>query len=259
MATADIAPDRKHRPTFGDPFDGFERSMMEGSPRLWAATLVGPLVLTGIVLGVFWLLRGTDETRQLLLMAAASMWLFGRFVILGGGDPDAGDVAGRLSSLELFALVTYLDVMVALMLAFHIGFLFRVPFVGKRLQVVLADGEFLLHQHPWIRRATFAGLASFVALPLAATGSLGGSVFGRLLGLSRVATFAGIVAGSLVGNLAMLAASDVLGEYLDKDHPVIKYGGIVLVLAVVLVLNSRYQHSRKLFIQQNRRAHGPRS
>ncbi|MBI1314787.1 hypothetical protein GC176_26125, partial [bacterium] len=201
-----------------DPFEGFERSFMERYPGWWSLTLFGPLVLSVLLLGIHWLLAGPEETRRLLIMAAASLWLFGRFVILGGSDPDVGQVTGAMTSLELFAMVLYLDVTVALLLAFHIGFLFRLPVIGKRLRAVIIDGQFLLNQHPWVRRATFLGLAVFVAFPLTATGSVGGSVLGRLLGLSRRATFLGIVLGSLIGNGLMLLASEFIGEYFNKDH-----------------------------------------
>jgi hypothetical protein len=91
---------------------------------------------------------------------------------------------------------------------------------------------------------------AFVTFPLAATGSVGGSIFGRLLGLSRWMTFAGIVLGSLIGDSGMLLIANLGGEILDKNHPLVKYGGIAVILAVVVILEWRYRRLRAHFVQQ---------
>lgn len=231
----------------------YERSLRDEHPRLWALTLFGPIVLTAVLLAVIWLLAGPDYTKKLILMALMALWLFGRFIILGGSDPDVAQVAGSISSLELFAMVLYMDLAFATVLAFHLGFLFRVPLIGRRLRALIVDSQFVLSRQPWIRRATFLGLVLFVTFPVSATGSVGGSIFGRLLGLSRLATFAAIAIGSVIGNGVMLLASDFIGAHLDKSHPLVKYGGIALVLVIVLLLESRYRRLRQQFARTENR------
>jgi uncharacterized membrane protein len=228
-------------------FDDFEHSMRDAHPKLWALTLFGPFVLTFVLLSIIWMVAGPEYTKRLIVMAILTLWLFGRFIILGGRDPDVAEVAGSMSSLELFAMVLYLDVAIAMVLAFHLEFLFKLPLIGQKLKALIVDGRFILSRQPWIRRATFLGLVMVVMFPLAATGSVGGSVFGRLLGLSRLATFLGILAGSLIGNGAMVMASGFVGEHLNKDHPVVKFGGVALVVVLILFLESRYRRMRKQF------------
>lgn len=234
-------------PILTGPFEGVERSTRDQRSLLWTLTLFGPFVVTAVLLVVIWLVAGPAYAKKLIFMAVMALCLFGRFIILGGSDPGVAEITGSISSLELFLMVFYLDMAVATVLAFHLGFLFKLPLIGPKLQTLIVDGRFILSRQPWIRRATFLGLVMFVTFPLAATGSVGGSIFGRLLGLSRVATLVGILLGSLIGNGVMLAASDFIGAHLNKGHPLVKYGGFAVILAVVLLLESRYRRMRQQF------------
>jgi uncharacterized membrane protein len=217
---------------------------------LWVATLWGPPLLSVSLLVSLVITAGLEFTARLVATTALALGLFGRFIILAGAEGGGNSFEGALSSFQLAVLIMYMDVMVALMLAFHIGFLFRIPFLGPRAAALLTDGHFILESHPWMRRATFIGLVAFVCFPLAATGSVGGSIFGRLLGMSRAATFAGICIGSLIGNGAMYAFSDFVGQWIDKDHPGIRYGGIVIIIGIILLLERRYRSLRNQFASQ---------
>lgn len=219
-------------------------------PWLWMTTLFGPLVLSAVLLVGLVLFAGWEFTSRLVVTTAIALALLGRFIILSGAEGGVNDFAGSLSSLQLALLIMYLDVMLALMLAFHIGFLFRLPYFGPRIAALVDDGHFILESQPWMRRATFIGLVAFVGFPLAATGSVGGSIFGRLVGMSRAATFAGICLGSVIGNGAMYAFSDILDQWIDKDHPAVQYGGIAVVVAIVLLLERRYRTLRDRFSSQ---------
>ena len=216
-------------------------------PWLWGTTLFAPLVVSGGLLVGLMLYAGWGFASRLVATTALALWLLGRFVILSGTAGAVHDFDGGMSSLQLFLLITYLDAMTALLLAFHIGFLFRLPKIGPRIAALVTDGHFILESQPWMRRATFVGLVAFVGFPLAATGSVGGSIFGRLLGMSRFTTFLGILLGSLIGNGLMYWFSDILGGWIDKDHPAIKYGGVVVMLLIVLLLEQRYRYLKRRF------------
>jgi len=73
----------------------------------------------------------------------------------------------------------YMDVMTVCLLAFHLGFLFRLIGVGATLKHHAKDGQFILQSKPWMRRATFlrAGglcLVSVADQSSATTGGLDG-------------------------------------------------------------------------------------
>ncbi|ADH85614.1 small multi-drug export protein [Desulfurivibrio alkaliphilus] len=226
-------------------------SLRRDNPFLWYLTLLGPFGLTAMILLVLYLLHGWPYVRGLLLSALAVFFFFGRFVILGGNAKDGLEEAARFFSPgELALLVFYMDAMVASLLAFHIGFLFRLPFMGDRLRLLVEDGRFILHSHPWMKRATFVGIVAFVTFPLAATGSVGGSIFGRLLGMTRSATFLGVITGSLVGCSAMYFGASLINHYLDRNNPWLSAGGILFVVVIILVLNFRYRQIKKQWLEQ---------
>ncbi|MFO7576843.1 MAG: small multi-drug export protein [Pelovirga sp.] len=217
---------------------------------IWFFTLLAPFALSLGLLFTLYLQHGWAYVKTLLLTAAAVFFFFGRFVILGGAAARGADEAMQevvqeavrfFSPAELALLVFYMDVMVACLLAFHIGFLFRLPFLGDRLRALQEDGRFILASNPWMKRATFAGIVSFVIFPLAATGSVGGSIFGRLLGMSRLGTFLGVVTGSALGCSLMFFGASLINRYLNRDNPWLTVGGIVFVVLAVVWLNRRYR------------------
>ncbi len=249
-----VVPDSA--PSFVAGLDSPEAAFRRDYPTVWAVTLFGPFVLTALLIGLVWCYAGWEFTRRLITSLALAIWLFGRFIILAGSDGTLKDVSGELSTEHLFLLMTYIDVMTALVLAFHLGFLFRFPVLGPRLAALMDDGHFILDHQPWMRRTAFLGLIAFIAFPLAATGSVGGSIFGRLLGMSRLATFLGIAIGTITGNGLMYLFSNLIGEYINKDHPVVKWGGIAVILLIVLLLERRYQtlrHRHHLLRQETER------
>jgi uncharacterized membrane protein len=165
--------------------------------------------------------------------------------VILGGEGEGAAAADFLTSGQLFFMVVYMDIMTATMLVFHAGFLFRMPYLGGKLLNLAEDGHFMLKLHPWMRRATFIGLVVFVMFPLAATGSVGGAIFGRLLGLSRVSTFLGILLGSVLGCGLMYYGSELVNQYLDRDNPLHTIGGIAVIVGLILLLNYRYRHMKR--------------
>lgn len=227
-----------------------EAQFRAAHPWCWQLTLYSPVLVTAALLGLLLVETGEAFTSKVITSAVITAVVLGRFIILSGADGTFQDTDGALASEHLFALVCYLDVMTALVLAFHIGFLFRLPYVGPRIAALVTDGHFILDAQPWMRRATLMGLIAFVAFPLAATGSIGGSIFGRLLGLGRVSTFFGIVTGTLLGNSTMFLFSDWVGNYIDKDNVYLKYGGLLLVVVLVVVLERRYRKLKQKYARE---------
>jgi uncharacterized membrane protein len=227
--------------------DGFRRRY----PWIWAGTLYGPFIATFLLLLVLWSLTNWQFASRLVTSTVLSIVALGRFIILSGSDGALLNFEGKLSSAQLFLLLTYVDAMTALVLAFHIGFLFRMPVVGPRIATLVTDGQFILTSHPWMRRAAMVGLIVFVSFPLSATGSVGGSIFGRLLGLTRLRTFFGILIGSIIGNGQMYFFSDLMNQWIDKDHPVFAYGGFLVIFLIVIMMEGRYRRLRKQFAAQH--------
>ncbi len=198
--------------------------------------LWGPLLGTiglGLVLGFF---VGWEELRTVVFHAVASALFAGKFIILTGVSNEPGPWA-------LAALVVYLDVIVALFLAFNLDVTYRLPYLGGKLLGLQEYGRYTLRTKPYLRKLSFIGLSIFVLFPVAATGAVGGSILGRLLGMRPYRIVLAIGIGSLVGCSMMAAFAGVLSAALEpiRDEWWFKAIGIAAIGALVLILLRRYQ------------------
>lgn len=240
-----LEPVEQHSaPNWLHPDHHFETSFRQRYPMIWLVTLVGPFVLTAAILVMLYLTQGGEFVGKLLGAALAAFAFFGRFIILSGQKGDIGDIHQFLSSEQLFAMLMYMDLITASLLVFHLGFLFKLPMVGPKLRALVDDGHFILQANPWMKRLSFIGLVAFVMFPLAATGSVGGSIFGRLLGMSRLTTFVGVAVGSFLGCGMMYFGNSLIDQYLNRNNPVVVYGGIVVIALIILLLNYRYRQMK---------------
>jgi uncharacterized membrane protein len=219
-----------------------ERNFRKTYPMVWWGTLIGPPLIAISIVAYFCIAFGWASAVKLVSTVFFTFFVAGKFIILGGGIEHL-ERADFYSSAQLFAMVFVMDFLTVTFLVFHLGGLFKLPRVGKKMQAVADNGHMMLEAHPWMRRATFIGLVIFVAVPLAMTGSVGGAILGRLLGMSRLSTFVGVVIGNVVGIALMYLGSGVLREILKKDNPMLLLGGILVMCFVGYILLRRYQQS----------------
>lgn len=230
-------------------FTEFELSFRRRFPVIWLVTLLAPFVVSiGLIL-FFGFTDSWSFSRKLIGHAFMTFFVFGRLIILCGLDSSAQDTYQiALSPAVLFGLVTYLDFMVALFVTFHMGFLFRIPYVGPKVAMLVWDGRFLLNAQPWVKRVAFLGLVVFVIFPTSTTGSIGGSIFGRLLGLSRYMTVLGILIGSFIGNGIMYLFAKQINQYITPDNVWLKVVGVLALVGLVALVEIRYRFVKKKYI-----------
>ena len=225
-------------------FTNFEREFRRKYPLAWWIALVGPFVLTVLILGSIGAWNGWTETRDFVVSGFTTFFLFGRFAIaLAGALPGIS-----LSPAQAFWMLTYMDIMIALFVTFHMGLLFRLPIVGAKIGALVYDAKFILDRYRWMKRVAFVGLVVFVIFPTSTTGSIGGSIFGRLLGLGRAWTLLGISCGSVLGNLLMLWIGESLKDYIDPNNPWTKVISLVIVVMVMIVIEARYRQLKKRYL-----------
>lgn len=233
-------------------FNEFESNFRRSYPLAWLATLIGPVVISAVLLIWMGLSFGWDYPQKLIWHALLTAAVFGRFVILLGMEGAAHAKYNiSLQPHELFSLVTYLDFMVALFVAFHMGILFRLPYIGEKIAMLVWDGKNFLNNHRWIKRMAFMGLVMFVVFPTSTTGSVGGSIFGRLLGMGRLLTVSGVLLGSLIGNGLMWAFAKQINRYVDPQNVWIKVAGLVILVALFVLIEIRYQKTKKKYFSEN--------
>jgi len=149
-------------------------------------------------------------------------------------------------------MLTYMDVMVAMFVAFHLGIIFRIPWVGPRIEDIVSDGHFILRKQPWIRRAAFIGLVCFVIFPTSTTGSVGGSIFGRLLGMKRWRVVTAILVGSILGNGVMLLFSQQISQYIDGDNWWLRIIGVAGMIIALFLFERKFRSLKNEYMAQER-------
>ncbi len=234
-------------------FDDMERNYRHTHPVGWWLALAGPVVITAALLGLIAVVQGPEYALSYIGAGGAAFVLFGRFIIILGQttpDPESFGFLKYLNAPNLFLMLTYLDVIVAMFVAFHMGVIFRIPWVGPRIEDIVSDGHFILRKQPWIRRAAFIGLICFVIFPTSTTGSVGGSIFGRLLGMKRWRVVTAILIGSILGNGLMLLFSQQISQYMDGDSWLLRITGVVGMIVALFLFERKFRRLKNEYMAQ---------
>jgi hypothetical protein len=231
-----------------DKMHVYEDALKAQHPLIFWLSLVVPGAMILVAIIALIVLKGWVFTVKLMAAAAITFAFLGRLVILvGQRDPGELDFDIFLTPNQLFFMVSYMDLVAAILVAFHVGLLFDLPLVGKRASSMIDDAKFVMNRFAGIRRAAFLGLTGFVAFPLAATGAIGGSVLGTLLGLGRLRVFCATILGCLIGNLLMLKFAEFM-EPITKS-PWVRYSSILGIVALVILMEWRYRKSKEKYHQ----------
>ena len=81
-------------------FSGFEKQFRRERPLLWKVTLLAPLVLSLVILGVTSLIYGPGSALKLINHALLTFFVLGRFVLLAGVE---GEAAEKVSKIAMYA------------------------------------------------------------------------------------------------------------------------------------------------------------
>jgi uncharacterized membrane protein len=192
---------------------------------------MGPIVGFAVILITSGVFVSPAAAGFIASLAAGTFVGGGKLVILAGAVEQA-----PVGHWEIAALVVYIDLATALIMMGGIHVLDRLPFVARRLTAASESSGRVLEHNPWMHRATWLGLAVFVAVPFNGTGALVGSVLGRLLGLSRIAIVSATGFGSATSATALGLASGLWAERINAlaAQPVL--GVIVVALTIALTV-----------------------
>ena len=232
----------------------FEKDYRHDHPIAWWVALLGPVVATVLILVLIYFVKGWETAASYPAAAASAFFAFGRFIILlGGNEPNPEGGLWFLKYLDarsLFLMLTYMDFIVAMFVAFHMGIVFRLPWVGPKIRQIVSDGEFILRKQPWIRRTAFVGLICFVIFPTSTTGSVGGSIFGRLLGMKRWRVVTAILIGSVLGNGLMLLFSEQISKYVKQDSWALRIIGVLAMIVVLYLFERKFRRLKNDYLAQ---------
>lgn len=214
------------------------------SRRERTALLLGPILTVGVFWAVVCLLASRERADEALAAGAIFLTVVGPSVIFGPAVTGT-HVFSHLSTWDLVGVTTFFSCATAFFYSFNLDLLERLPRVGPRLRRTRRSMRSTLARKPWIRRWALAGVAFFVILPMPGSGTLVGSMVGRLIGLSPLGSFLAVAAGGTVvcvaygwfgdawmrfaeahrlgvpvtvaGSLAFLALMALLGRRLARD------------------------------------------
>ena len=187
---------------------------LQGTVRPWVRWLsvLAPLGATILALGVIAFESGARAVASVVGAAVVIFTVAGKFAPLvgvGEGSP--------FTALQLATIVSWMDIALATALVFNLALAYRIPRVGPVLHDLADHGRYMIETKPWMGRVTFLGVVLFVMFPLTGTGAVGGSIFGRLLGLSALRTWCGIVIGSLLGSFSMALFAEAITSVLTPE------------------------------------------
>lgn len=201
------------------------------------------LVLLSTATALAAVVLSTEHLVSLGGLAVFTFFVMGKFVVLL--PVLSTDVP--FTPYFLAGTVTVMDVATGLVVAANLGQLYRLPWVGRQLSHFEAGGRETLERRPWMRRLATAGVVLFVMFPLTGTGAVGGTLFGRLIGLNAPRVLLGISAGAVAGAYGLAFAAHSLGAVLDEWRHTwwFKAAGYGVILLVVGLLVAGALRSRR--------------
>jgi hypothetical protein len=205
------------------------------APATRRSLVIGPVVGFALILVTAGIFVSPDAAGFIASVAAGTFVGGGKLVILAGAVEQA-----PVGHWGLAALVVYIDIATALMMMGAIHVLDRIPFVARRLAKAGESSGRVLAHNPWMHRATWLGLAVFVAVPFNGTGALVGSVLGRLLGLTRVSIVSATAFGSATSATALGLATGIWAERIDAlaQEPVLGVAVAATTIALTFLAST---------------------
>jgi uncharacterized membrane protein len=162
-----------------------------------------PFLLCGLFLAVVWFLLPAEQWLLLVgMMVAYIVPPLGRETII-----PVCILCGIPWWLVALALA-FLDFAGGLFMAWNFPLVLRIPYIGPWVSRFTAAGRTFLDRRPWLERLYFVGLIAFVALPFDGSGSIVGSVVGRMLGMTKTEVLSCITIGGIIGSFAIALGID---------------------------------------------------
>ncbi len=186
--------------------DAFDRQLDPGIGFIRRlAYLLGPLTLTASIWFLLYVFSDDKRwTYDLLKAGGASLFGLGTTVVFGKA------VLGEhlfLSTWDLAFVVMYVNAVSAWFYAYNLDLGQRVPGIGPYLARARANAVATLRERPWIRRFSTIGVGLFVITPLPGSGALGGCIMGRIIGISKLASFLSVTCAGVVVAYAYASAA----------------------------------------------------
>ena len=186
-----------------------------------------PFLLAGALVGViFWLY---DDTTALQLGGLLLLYFIppaGKETIIPAG------IALGFPFQVICLSVVWVDIACCLFMIWNFELICNIPYLGNMIRYLIRKGELYLESHRWLEHLYFISLTLFVFFPLQGTGSVSGSVIGKILGLKSTEIFAAVTIGSFLSSFLIGYSVYALNEYLDVNAWYILAGILFIIIFV---------------------------
>ena len=129
-----------------------------------------------------------------LLLLLYSIYDYGTFLEISGlilvyFIPPAGKesiipaaIAMGIPWITICISISIIDIISCLFMLWNFEVIGMIPFIGPHITRLMRKGSQTLEKHTWLERLYFFGLIFFVFLPLQGTGSISGTILGKMAG-----------------------------------------------------------------------------
>lgn len=202
--------------------------------RLWY--FFGPLLVTAAVLGVIYLLTDDWTVHEVWITGLVSLLGAGTTVVFGEAALGDQTFDLKLRTWHLAYVVMYVNAVSGWFYTYNLDLLEKLPKIGPWMRRSRRNARAMLQHRPWIRRWSVVGVGLFVITPLPGSGALGGSLVGRIVGISKRATVIAVaVAGIAVCSAYALLANE-LKQMLDRLEQYTPFWVRIVVFVLVAIV-----------------------
>lgn len=227
---AETAPRRRFSERVADRWMRAKAWMRRALRRL--AYLFGPIVATGLL----WLLiKGlTNPGYAQAVAVAGGISLFGAGTTVVLGQAVFPEIT--LGPWQLAFIVMWVNAASAFWYVYNLDLLERLPKIGPTLHRMREESKNTLAERRWIRRLSVVGVGAFVVTPLPGSGALGGAIMGRLIGVSRFASFASVTVAGIIVCVVYAMFANKLASTISEVPTWQRILGAVLVFGTLFVV-----------------------
>ncbi len=142
--------------------------------------------------------------------------------------------------------IALLDALSGLFMAWNFDLALKIPVLGGWIEKFMHHGRMFVCERPWLEELYFAGLVIFVMVPLQGSGGVGGSIVGRILGMSKAEVVAAITLGAFIGSFAVALGAQFIIDLIRENLLIgILLGiGVIVTGIVIAVYSSRARKKR---------------
>ena len=193
-----------------------------------------PFLLCGLFLSVVWFLLPVGGWLFLFAMMVA-------YVVppLGRESVIPLCILGGIPWWLAAFTIVFLDFAGGLFMAWNFPLVLRVPYVGPRIRRFMTAGRAYLDRRPWLERLYFVGLIAFVSLPFDGSGSIIGSVLGRMLGMTKIEVLSCITIGGIIGSFTIALGIDYIVNLIPAGAGTWVSAAVFLLIGIALLVMYR--------------------